>query len=238
MNETFETFIKQYDLDDFDIQRKYHHSYRVAQNSYTLAQGLGLSQADQSLAYWIGLLHDLGRFEQITKYHTYNDIVSIDHASYSNALLFEQNMIEAFPIATKDYNVVSFAIENHNKYKIAATTDDRAQLFAQIIRDADKRDILQMIRTGEIQIREDQAIREDFLVQFEKRQPIQFQGAFNRTEHVLILLAFIFDFQFPMTDTWLEESKFLDFLEERLTRKELQAAISLVKTYQKTKKER
>ena len=46
------------------INYKYHHSYRVRDNMILLAKNLNLPPEDIKLASVIGLLHDIGRFEQ------------------------------------------------------------------------------------------------------------------------------------------------------------------------------
>ena len=57
---------------------------------------LNLSEEDILLAELIGLLHDIGRFEQIKNYHTFLDKESIDHAEYGNKILFEDDLIRNF----------------------------------------------------------------------------------------------------------------------------------------------
>lgn len=52
------------------------------------AKLLGFNEEDIYLAEIIGLLHDFGRFEQLRKYHSYNDATTIDHADYSIEQLF------------------------------------------------------------------------------------------------------------------------------------------------------
>ncbi len=45
------------------IRLKVEHTYRVADISEQIAEKLGLSEEDIALAWLIGMLHDIGRFE-------------------------------------------------------------------------------------------------------------------------------------------------------------------------------
>lgn len=55
-----------------------------------------LSQEDIELAELIGLLHDIGRFEQVRLYHTFVDKDSINHGEYGAKILFEDGLIRKF----------------------------------------------------------------------------------------------------------------------------------------------
>ncbi len=69
-------YIEKYDIENSRIQIKANHIYRVAENSKKIAQNIGLKEEDVKLAELIGLLHDIGRFEQIKKYNTFADRMS------------------------------------------------------------------------------------------------------------------------------------------------------------------
>ena len=57
---------------------------------------MGLSKEDQDLAELIGLLHDIGRFEQVRLYHTFSDKISIDHGQKGVEVLFADKWIRKF----------------------------------------------------------------------------------------------------------------------------------------------
>ena len=81
--EAFERYVSNYDMNDINIKLKYDHSYRVMELNKKYATLLGSNKEDIELASIIGLLHDIGRFEQLKVYHTYDDFKSVDHADYS-----------------------------------------------------------------------------------------------------------------------------------------------------------
>lgn len=127
-----------------DIKRK--HSLRVMKNCEKLAIYLGLNNEEIELAKLIGLLHDIGRFEQINKYNTFLDRNSVNHAELGIQILFEDNKIRDF-IQTNQYdNLIRTSILNHNYREISNDIrDDKILLYCKIIRDADKIDIYPVV---------------------------------------------------------------------------------------------
>ena len=92
----FKEYVRKYNPEDEKIKIKIAHIQRVAQNSKRIAQNLKLSQEDIELAELIGLLHDIGRFEQVRLYHTFVDKNSINHGEYGAKILFEDGLIRKF----------------------------------------------------------------------------------------------------------------------------------------------
>ena len=78
VKEAFINYYEQYKDLSKDIILKYKHSFNVANYMYELADRLLLSDEDKYLAKSIGLLHDLGRFEQLKRYKSFKDSL-LDH---------------------------------------------------------------------------------------------------------------------------------------------------------------
>ena len=168
----FKKYTDNYDISDEKIKLKVDHTYRVAALSERIACSLGLGDDDTNLAWLIGMLHDIGRFEQLKNYGTFSDAESIDHAHYGVELLFEDGLIEKFASenaakdlkGTKDLketavrsenkeketkeiselDILRTAIWNHSAYRVEEGLTDRVKMFCNIIRDADKIDILKV----------------------------------------------------------------------------------------------
>ena len=136
----FNQYFKRFDMKEKNILLKFHHTYRVAEYSKEIAKSLKLNEHDIWLAEMIGLFHDIGRFEQWTKYNTFFDKTSVDHASLACKIIEEEHILDEIDITDK--KIILDAIKNHNKYEINNIDDDRILLFCKIIRDADKLDIL------------------------------------------------------------------------------------------------
>lgn len=145
VKQLFAEYTKTYNPDDPKISLKITHTYRVAENSKAIAQSLNLSQEDIEIAWLIGMLHDIGRFEQIKRYQTFNDAKSVDHAEFGADLLFKEPLLIYDFIETREYDaIIETAIRQHNKFRISEGLDDRTAMFSNIIRDADKIDIFRV----------------------------------------------------------------------------------------------
>ena len=92
----FQDYVGAYDIRDERNALKIVHSYKVAEIAKELAVHQSCSQEDVELAELIGLLHDIGRFEQLKQYHTFLDAKSIDHAALGVQILKEQGLLSVF----------------------------------------------------------------------------------------------------------------------------------------------
>lgn len=141
ITEQFNNYVSDYDATNPKVALKIAHTYRVADISEKIVTDLGLSDNDRDIAWVIGMLHDIGRFEQIKRFNTFNDMQSVDHAKFGVRLLFDEGLIERFELDESIYSLVRTAIWNHNLYRIEEGLDERTLEFCKIIRDADKVDI-------------------------------------------------------------------------------------------------
>ncbi len=144
----FLRYAEQYDTKNVLIQHKIEHTFRVAQLSEQYAKAIGQSGQDTDFAWLLGLLHDIGRFEQARRYGTFIDARSIDHAELSGDLLFREGLIDRFPAEGLPENWKSMAetaVRLHNKLSLPDTLDERTGGFARLLRDADKTDIFRVI---------------------------------------------------------------------------------------------
>lgn len=146
----FQNYTKDYDEALKDIDRKILHTFRVAKTAELIARGLGMESDDIDLAWFLGILHDTGRFEQERRYGTYIDSISVDHAELGADILFVDGLIDRYP--TQDLpegwrGLCETAVRLHNKLELPTDLDPRTHLFCQLIRDADKTDIFRVIAT-------------------------------------------------------------------------------------------
>lgn len=136
----FKNYINKYNnQDDPGFNLKIVHTYHVVDNAIMIAEKLNLSEEDINLAGLIGILHDLGRFDELKNMKKF-DSVGNDHAMFASKLLFEEGHIKDFIDTDKYNNIIKKAIENHNKKQIEEGLTEKELLHAKIIRDADKLD--------------------------------------------------------------------------------------------------
>lgn len=136
----FENYVKSFDLTDPQIRLKRDHTYRVVEKADLIAQSLPLTDQEKRLVHLAALFHDIGRFEQVKRYHTFLDAKSINHALLGAQILKEE------PVFLKDLSLqekeqVIQAVEAHGLFQIPQEHQGFQRTLDQIIRDADKLDI-------------------------------------------------------------------------------------------------
>lgn len=135
----FEKYLDGYDRNDDKINLKIVHTYGVVNCSEEIAKRMGLSEEDVELAKMIGLLHDIGRFEQLKRFNSFNP-GTMNHAKYGAEVLFEEGMIRKFVEEDSWDAIIRTAIDRHSDFMIEGVDDERTLMHAKIIRDADKLD--------------------------------------------------------------------------------------------------
>lgn len=146
----FLEYARDYDDRDTSIERKILHTLRVARIAQVIALDLKMSREDVGLAWFIGILHDIGRFEQERRYGTFVDSESVDHAALGADILFCDGLIDRFPpdgLPEGWRSICEMAVRLHNKLEIPEGPDERTRLFCRLIRDADKADIFRVVAT-------------------------------------------------------------------------------------------
>ena len=69
--QAFELYLNGYDRKDEKVYLKIVHTYGVVDCSEEIARRMGLGEEDIFLAKIIALLHDIGRFEQLKLYDSF-----------------------------------------------------------------------------------------------------------------------------------------------------------------------
>lgn len=141
----FAEYTDHYNSSDPKIKLKIDHTYRVADLCDRIAGSIGLSGEELDLAWMCGLLHDIGRFEQIRRYHTFSDADSVDHAKLSFEILFgEEERIRSFCPDNRWDRLLETAVRWHSAYRIPEGLDEKTRTYCDLLRDADKIDILRV----------------------------------------------------------------------------------------------
>ena len=216
----FDEYVSNYDMFDPDINYKYYHSYRVMEVMELLAKKLNMNEKDIHLAKVIGLLHDIGRFEQAKRYDSFVDLETIDHADLGCEILFEENIIEKFNIDEKYYEIIKKAIRNHNKHEIESGLNEKELLHAKLIRDTDKLDILyNMAYLKQIKvISTDEEISPLVLEDVKNKRSVNNKHIKNENDKIVRTFTFAFNIY---NDICLKEiKKYFEVIYENLEHKE------------------
>ena len=193
--EKFNEYTSNYDMNIMEINLKYHHSFAVMDLMGELAFRLGFDKEKLEIAKLIGLLHDIGRFEQFAKYNKLDDSVS-NHAEESVVYLFDENHIRDFIEDDKYDEIIKTAIKYHNSLEMPTILKDECLLFTKMIRDMDKVDIYKQLAVHYDFIFKAEEVNEDVLKSFQQEKCISLKERKSNSDVVIQKLAFIFDINF------------------------------------------
>lgn len=216
----FRDYVNNFDMSEKAIVRKYYHSLRVMDLVIMIAKDNDLKGDDLDVVTVSGLLHDYARFPQWEKYKTYSDIDSVDHGDYAVTLLFD-NEIKTYYKKECNYQLIKDAIMYHNKLFVPDNLSNKNKLFCNIIRDADKLDIFYLFSINKELIIED---NEDISLEVEKefylKKCINYKVIKNRSDKILLYLAFVYDLNFEYSFKYLKETKLIDKIFDGMINKE------------------
>lgn len=219
----FLEYVKDFDQTDKMISRKVSHTLRVADFSKEIAESLSLDKTEVDLAYIIGILHDVGRFRQVTECGNYSDKIGLGHAKIGDIVLFEENMIEEFVSDRKYDSIIRNAVLNHSYFKINDDVTGDALMFSKIIRDADKLDIFNLFTFDDpIQMGKDSGYINNDLVTKEVEDAF-FNGKQLTKDNLNTLMdwfinmvGFVFDLNYKKSFEILEEKQYLESIFSRM----------------------
>ena len=216
----FTRYVHGFDQGEEGVRLKYAHSLRVSSLCEQIAGSLGLSQAEMDLAWLIGVLHDIGRFEQLREYHTFVDYRSMDHVKYGAHYLFDDGHIRDFLDDGRLDDVIRMAIDQHNVYQLRENLTPRQRLFCQLIRDADKIDIFRVYVLYMSQKKniwnvdwadfENQPISDSVMAQARQRKIVRTQDKKTFMDFYVGALCLYFDLVYPWSRQLAREQGYFD----------------------------
>ena len=193
------------------IKLRINHTLRVVDLCEKIAKSLNLTEEEIYISKIIGLLHDIGRFEQWKQYNTFRDRDSVDHADFGVEILTKDNFIRNFIEDDKYEDIILKCVKYHNKYSVPEEFDEKTTMFVKLIRDADKIDILYMRSTQELKIDIDENyINNDIYNTLINKKSINLKDIKTKTDRLGITLGFIFDVNYKESFHILKETKHMD----------------------------
>ena len=220
----FKEYVSNYDINVPRINIKFIHTCNVAENARKIANMLGLSEEEQDLAELIGLLHDIGRFEQVRIYNTFFDKISVDHAEKGVEVLFKDNIIRNFINDTSYDEIILKAVRNHNKLEIESGLSDKELLHVKIIRDADNLDIFKVFTEQKIedcvilgsQDISKEKLTPEFLDKFKEERLLAYSDAKSDMDFMVVCFAHLYGLNFKETLILLKENDYINKIVKRL----------------------
>jgi putative nucleotidyltransferase with HDIG domain len=205
---------------------KQDHSRRVCKESLDMAEDLGFNGHEKETAAVLGLLHDIGRFEQMRRYGTFNDSESVDHGELGAEIIREKGVIATMD--REDQQMVLSGIVYHNRFKIPPGLAPKSAMHCRVLRDADKIDIYQVISEfflADMKRRNHQISGggkgesgySPALVQaLLKKENIDAGLASSSIDRILLRLSWVFDFNYDRSLGIVHERGYLEGLLDAL----------------------
>ncbi len=219
----FEQYLDGYDREDDKVWLKIVHTYGVTECSRQIAERMQLPKEEQELAQLIGLLHDIGRFEQLKRFDSFEPD-TMDHASFGVRILFEEGFIRKFVKEDTFDEVIRTAIAKHSDFRLQGITDQRTLMHARIIRDADKLDNCRVKLEDTIETilgvtaREvgETVISGEILEQFRRKESILSSARRTKMDYWLSYLAYFFDINYKVSMDMILENDYIKRLIRRI----------------------
>lgn len=139
--------------------------------------------------------------------------------------MFKEGLIRNFVEDSKYDNIIKKAIENHSKYKIEEGLDKKTELFANIIRDADKLDnfrvknvesIETLLNISEKELGEE-TISEKVYKDFLDHKLLEKKYLKNEIDEWISYMAFIYDLNFLPSYLYIKENNYINRNFDRIT---------------------
>ncbi len=220
----FEHYTRQFVSDDPLVQAntdlKINHTRRVCAAAKDIGTSENLSAEDLCLVEMAALLHDIGRFEQYRKYHTFVDARSVDHAALGVKVLKTEKPLKALEKDQSD--TVLRVVQYHNRATLPADEDERFLLLLKLVRDADKIDIWHIVteyyqNSGtsrnpgiELDLPDEPEISDGAYDALMKGDIVRTADLKTLNDFKLLQLGWIYDLNFPRTYRIVRERGYIE----------------------------
>jgi hypothetical protein len=215
-----ETFQSDVPEDQLNIDLKDKHTRLVCEEIIDIGRSLALSDSDLRLAEVTALFHDVGRFEQYARYHSFLDIETENHALLGIRILHTNHVLDAVDEETRD--LIFYAISNHNRACLTCNGSERQLFFTKMLRDADKLDIWRVVteyyhddnrkRNGvlELNLPDTPEISVGVYKDLMERKIVKAEHLKNLNDFKLLQIGWVFDVNFPKTLQLVRERKYIE----------------------------
>lgn len=249
--EAFRGYVEPYGEDSERIALKVAHTYRVADLCDRIARSRAWGPLEVDLAWLAGLLHDIGRFEQLRVWDTFRDADSASHAALGCAVLrgdgadsvpsnvpapadavrvahpappaAGSGALESF-ISGRDHDdAIMAAVGQHSALAVDGSLDARVRALCDVVRDADKIDILRVncentpytvLGLSDAEFLQSE-ISDAAMAAFRERRCLSRDERREPADMLVGMVAFVFELVYPQSRQIVLEQGFLSRLLER-----------------------
>jgi len=230
LREWFNRYVHSFHSIDLNVQQalalKENHSLRVCDEILNIGRKLGLSKNNLRLAEVMALFHDIGRFEQFTRYQTFVDKKSENHGELGVKALQQEKALAALDEDTQE--LILKAISYHNRLNIPESESHICIYFSKLLRDADKLDIFNLVSTYyyvsdsersaavELDLPDTPEVSEDVMASLNEGKKINMNQLRSLNDFKLLQMAWVYDINFQPTFQMIHERDYLKMIRDTL----------------------
>ncbi|MBN1144207.1 MAG: HD domain-containing protein [Bacteroidales bacterium] len=226
----FTKYVKSFQHADSEIQQnitlKEEHTHRVCEAIVDIGVALGLDHNALRLAEAIALLHDIGRFEQYTRYRTFMDAKSENHAELGVKIIEREDILASFNPAAQ--YIIKQSVSYHNRPSLPLNESPSCLFYAKLIRDADKLDIWKVVtdyyhrrdkgKNGaiELELPNSPGFSDEVIRSLTNMRAVNINDVKNVNDFKLLQVSWVFDLNFRPTMDFLMERRYLELIRQVL----------------------
>lgn len=230
LKEWFGNYVTSFSSDDPVIREnmdlKAGHTERVCEAILDIGGTLDLSEKDLCIAEISALLHDIGRFEQYSKYRTFSDHRSEDHAELGVKVIKENRLLNDLHPEISD--IIIRAVGLHNRASLPEGEGERCLFFLKLLRDADKVDIWRVVtdyyknkgnnrnQTIELDLPDTEDVSEPIYNALMQGRLAQMADLRTLNDFKLLQIGWVYDLNFSRTFQIVRENKYIEKIREAL----------------------
>jgi len=224
LKEWFAEYVETFRFEEPEYQQnidlKKGHTKRVYNEILKIGNQLGLSEEEMNLAETIALFHDVGRFEQYSRYKTFSDRISEDHAELGIKILDQNGVLERLDNETGE--LIRCSVRSHNKPTVPVGKSETCLFFIKLLRDADKLDIWRTLigyyykKNGKrnnsltLDLPDTPGISEEVYKDLMNNTIVNLKSVRNLNDLKLLQAGWIFDINFGPTLTYIKKHRYLE----------------------------
>jgi hypothetical protein len=218
------------------------HTARVCMTIRRLGKAIGLSPRELWLAEIAGLLHDVGRFPQYSRYRTFRDRDSEDHGRLGLRVINRHRLLAVLSPAER--RQIAQAVAYHNAAFLPPLADATALLLLKLLRDADKLDIWKVVighysgrsRTpaavSEFDLSGNGLCSPAVLAALQERRVVPIDTVRSVSDVKLLYISWVFDLNFPVSFRETLRGRYVDRLASALPLSpEVRSAVQLARNH-------
>jgi len=209
-----------------NIVLKEKHSLRVCDEIMNIGKQLDLSQNNLRLAEVMALFHDIGRFEQFTRYKTFADKKSENHGELGVKVLQQEKTLTTLDEETRE--LILKAISYHNRWSVPEDESPVCIYFSKLLRDADKLDIFNLFSTYyyvplternatvELDLPDTPTVSDEIMTSVRDGKIIKMQQLRSLNDFKLLQMSWIYDINYQPTFQMILERGYLKKIRDTL----------------------